>query len=204
MNLSFKVMDIKLIWRCSDITLLEPIRLKHSMNLTYHQIVPNIKLPSFVKKRSIDIQLNNKGFLKAIIMCFLWFYDWIEFVYLIDDSNPISSICKLTWLHNPNVSHWLWYSLSLFILFFLLLDISLSFFVISDESLILRILHSFFNMEFLEKGKRERERKRINVNSSWATVVNPLGNKREPSRIDCGRGKQRRRRRHLLLFGTVS
>ena len=75
------------------------------MQLRDHHVVPNVEFPLFVEERPINVQLHYESLLRPILMLRLRFDYAIQFIYLINDSDPIASIGQFSWLHNPYVAH---------------------------------------------------------------------------------------------------
>ena len=117
------------------------------MDLTYQEIVSYIEFPSFVKKRSIYVKLNNECFFGAVVVFFLSFYDCIKLVHFVNNSDSVPSIGEFSRFDNPNISERSFDDLS--VLHFLLLsfDGALSFLVIGCKSFVLWIFHAFFDVE---------------------------------------------------------
>jgi hypothetical protein len=92
MNFSFKIVNIELIRSSTNVSFIIPVSLHYPVDLGDHHIVADIKFSFFVKERTVDVELNNEGFLGSIIMFTLRFHDVIQLIYFIDDSDTISSI----------------------------------------------------------------------------------------------------------------
>lgn len=55
MDLSFEVVDIKLITGSAYVSLFEPIGLKDSVYLADHHVVSDIEFPLLIEERSVEI-----------------------------------------------------------------------------------------------------------------------------------------------------
>lgn len=107
----------------------------------------DVKLSPIVEQRSVKIQLDYVGFGCSIIVLFFLSDYFVELIDLVDDSDAVATIRKLSWLNNPNVSHWLFDCLALLSCLLLFLNVCSSLFVIVKKSFVLCTLHSVFDME---------------------------------------------------------
>ena len=147
MNLSVKIVYIELVWWSSDIALPEPIGFKYPVNLAYHHVMSDIKFSSFIEKWSIYIQLHYECFFSTIVMFFLCFYYRIELIYLIDNSDTMTSVSELSRFDNPYISKRSFNSLPILHLPLLSFNSTLSFFMICYKSFVLLIFGSFLDVE---------------------------------------------------------
>lgn len=143
----FKVEDVELVGGSPDVTLLVPVCLEDSIELADHHIMANVKLPLLVEKRTVDVELNYKGFLRSVLVLALTLHDGVKFIWLVDDSDSVASICEFSWLHNPYIPHWSSHRHPIFPFLFLLADDGLAFLVIANEAFILRISSALFDVE---------------------------------------------------------
>lgn len=156
-------MDVKLIWRCTNVTLCIPISTSNSIQISYEHIMPNIKFTIIVKHWLIYVHLNyvcssivlilncfctgSRIFIAWIViwflLCFLFtysFYDIVQLVYFIYYCYPSALIWVLSRLHYPNISSFMFLFNSLFLLFtFLFFNLILSSVIICNESFVLGI-----------------------------------------------------------------
>jgi len=89
--------------RRSDVALAVPIAFHPAMSTVEHHIVPQIKLPLFVKQRPLYVLLQDVSFQGAVGVLLLpleYGFDLVEFQA---DDDAVSSVGVLPWLHNPSV-----------------------------------------------------------------------------------------------------
>jgi hypothetical protein len=112
--------------------------------------VPNVEFAPFVKEGPIDVQLHYKSFFGSVVMLALALHNCIQLVHLIDNSDPISSVGQLPRLYYPYVAHRTTNRNAVLFVPLLLTNDGLTFLVVSDESFVLRVFGSFFDV----KGER--------------------------------------------------
>lgn len=143
----FESSNVKLVWRCPNIALLIPISSSYSIEIGNQHIMSNVKFPVVVKHWSIDVHLHNISLFCLLFLFRLkglncaWIgtsWSWcslfenaVQLVDLIYNSYAPSLVAVLPWLHNPNVSHFIFVGLPLLLLLFLLFQtLFCSFFII--------------------------------------------------------------------------
>ena len=144
-------MNIKRIRWSSDISFLIPVSSHNSIKVGDKYKMSYIKFSIIVKKRSINVHLNNKSSIYFLSFIFSIFrgmlgllHDIIELIYLIDDCNTSTLICVLSWLDYPYISHFFAIIYFLFFLFFYYL---LSFFIVLNKSFVLNIFETIFDVK---------------------------------------------------------
>lgn len=147
MDFSFKIMYVELVGSCTDIALFEPKSFEETVNLSDHKIVAYVEFSFFIKEGTVNVELDDEGFITTIFMFFLRFYDSIKFVDLVNDSNSVSSVSKFSWLYYPYVTHFSLAGLTFFFLSLLTIDVCLPLFVVSQKTFILRIVDTLFYVE---------------------------------------------------------
>ena len=65
--------------------------------------MPNIKFPPFVQQRPLNILLNDESLDLFTFLPLRLIQNAVNFIYLIEDGNSISSIAILAWLYNPDI-----------------------------------------------------------------------------------------------------
>ena len=131
----------------SEVSLAVPVCLEVTVDGSYHHEMSDIKFSSFIEKWSIYIQLHYECFFSTIVMFFLCFYYRIELIYLIDNSNTMTSVSEFSRFDNPYISKRSFNSLSILHLSLLSFNSTLSFFMICYKSFVLLIFCSFLDVE---------------------------------------------------------
>ena len=80
-------------------------------------------------------------------MFFLCFHDGVQFVYLIDDSDAVTSVGEFSRFDYPNISERSFNGLPILHLSLLSFDGTLSFFMVSYKSFVLLVFRSFLDVE---------------------------------------------------------
>jgi hypothetical protein len=62
----FKVLNIKLISAGSDVTLFKPVAFHDPMYVSDQHVMPDVELTLLVEQRTINIQLDDEGFLTTV------------------------------------------------------------------------------------------------------------------------------------------
>lgn len=62
----FKVLNIKLISAGSNVTLLKPVAFHDPIYVSDQHVMPDVKLSLLVEQRTIDVQLDDEGFLTTV------------------------------------------------------------------------------------------------------------------------------------------
>lgn len=107
----------------------------------------DVKLTSPVEERTVDVELDDKCFFGAVIMLLFRFHNRIQLVDFINYSDAVAAIGEFSGFDDPYISEWSFDLFSIFHFFFLLLDMHLSFLVVSQKAFILWIFCSLFDME---------------------------------------------------------
>lgn len=146
-DLPLEVEDIELVRSGPYISFFVPVGLENPIQLADHHVVPDVEFASLVKEGPIDVKLHDEGLLGAVLVLAFTLHDGVKLVYLVDDRYAVTAIGQLAWLHNPDVPHGTTDGQSVLLVPFLLADDRLSFFVVSDESLVLWVFGAFFDVE---------------------------------------------------------
>ena len=105
-------MDIEWIRGSADVALLVPVGTSYPVDVCQQHVVADIKLSIFVKERSIDVHLHDKGVLLFLqsrltglffLVAWFSFHEIIQFVDLVDDSDSSALVGVFTRLNNPNI-----------------------------------------------------------------------------------------------------
>ena len=90
--------------RCPDISLSKPIQSHSSIHLGCQHKMTNIKFSSLVEHGPFNILLNNVG---SLLLFFIFCVDnFVNFIKLIYNFDPIPSVSVLSWFDDPYISTW--------------------------------------------------------------------------------------------------
>ena len=147
MDFPFEVEDVELVGGSSDVAFLVPVGLEDSVELADHHIVADVELPLLEEEGPVDVELDDKGLLCAVLVLSLTLHDGVQLVGLVDDGDSVASIGQLSWLDDPNIPHRPSNGQPVLLVLFLLADDGLPFLVVADEALVLRILGALLDVE---------------------------------------------------------
>lgn len=148
-DFSLEVVHVKLVRSSADVALLVPISLENPVEMAHHHIMANIELASFVQERTVDVELDDKCLLTAILVLSLFFDDGVKLIDLVDDRDAVAPIGQLSGLDYPYIPHDFSHCQTMLLVTFLLSDEGLPLLMISQETFVLGVALSFADV----KGK---------------------------------------------------
>ena len=99
------ISNIILLWGCFYISICIPISLYNSIYTCHQWKTSNVHFSSIIKKRTINISLNNISFLLSTIMKFLIFNYLFHRMYICTNLYSITSVSSFTGFYSPNISN---------------------------------------------------------------------------------------------------
>lgn len=80
-----------------------PVSLHDAIAAVHHHVVSNIKFPSLIEKRPLDVLLKNVGLQSTIAVHLLGFEDGLDLAEVEADCDSVAAICVLSRFDDPGI-----------------------------------------------------------------------------------------------------